>query len=103
MQPMKVYVDFQNADPQALRLNAAGTLCDLSLQHIALRTGLQLMLYCDDLTDAGEPDELRALGDVEYSTEEQIWVARIDWSAIRRASEAAVETLKLAGGETQVG
>ena len=83
MQVMKVYADFQNADPQGrLRLNCAGTLRDLSRQQIVLRNGLQLMLYSDDLSDVGEPEKLLALGDVEYSTEEQLWVAKIDWAAI---------------------
>ena len=54
--------------------------------------------------DAGAPDELLAKGEVEYSTEEQLWVARIDWSAIKRASELGVEASKIVGGgQTQVG
>ena len=105
MQAMKVYVDFQNADAQGrVRLNTAGTLRDISRQQVGLRTGLQLMLYSDDLTEAGDHDELQVLGEVEYSSEEQLWVARIDWSAISHVAEAGIEALKIAGrGETRVG
>lgn len=84
----RVYVDFQNADAKRrLRLNAAGTLDDLARQKVQLRDGLLLDLYSDDTDDGGAIDELRAVGRVEFSQDEQVWVAAIDWAAVRHASD----------------
>jgi hypothetical protein len=70
-----VYVDLQNADTHGrLRLNCIGTILDLSRQKISLREGLELTLYDEDLEVEGE---------VLFSPEEHIWVAVIDWEAIR--------------------
>jgi len=70
-----IFADFQNADPRGrLRLNCAGTINDLAAHGIELREGLPLELY---------DDELAANGIVEYSEEEGVWVATIDWNAIR--------------------
>jgi len=84
----KVYADFHNADAHGrLRLNCVGTLEDLSRQRIELHEGLLLTLYADDLDDKGRLDELLADGVVGYSEDEHGWVATIDWSAIRHASD----------------
>jgi hypothetical protein len=73
----RVYADFHNADAEGrLRLNCVGTTKDLARKQVVLRPGLLLTLYSDD-----------AGGVVEYSEAEQCWVARVDWSAIRHASE----------------
>jgi hypothetical protein len=73
----KVFADFHNADPKGrLRLNCVGTLQDLSRQGITLKPGLSLRLY-------GE--ELEVDGVVQFSEDEQLWVAVIDWPAIRGA------------------
>ncbi len=70
-----VFVDFQNADTQGRpRLNCAGTLDDLTHQRITLQDGLALTLYSEDL----EVDGL-----VKYSSNENLWVACIDWNEIR--------------------
>lgn len=75
-----VYADLQNADTQGrLRLNCIGTIRDLSRQKIVLREGLELTLYDEDLEVEGE---------VRFSAEEQIWVAVIDWEAIRTNQSA---------------
>jgi len=75
MNKPRVYADFHNADPQGrLRLNCVGTVQDLSRQQIKLREGLELTLYSE---------ELEVKGQVQYSSEENIWVAAIDWDAIR--------------------
>jgi hypothetical protein len=87
MRRPKVYVDFHNADSQGrVRLNCTGTEEDLSRQQIELRKGLPLTLYSDDLDERGQPDELLVDG-VVSSSEEQCWVAVIDWSAIHHASD----------------
>ena len=84
----KIYADFHNADSLGrLRLNCVGTVEDLARQQIELRGGLILTLYSEDLDAAGQPDELLADGVVSFSKEDQCWVATIDWSAIRHASD----------------
>lgn len=71
----KVYADFHNADARGrLRLNCVGTVEDLARHQIVLRDGLLLSLYSE---------ELEVEGQVQYSTDENLWVAVIDWNAIR--------------------
>jgi hypothetical protein len=71
----KVFADFHNADAKGrLRLNCIGTVEDLAQQQIVLRDGLSLILYSEDLEVEGV---------VQYSTDENVWVAIIDWNAIR--------------------
>lgn len=85
----KVYADFHNADSSGrLRLDCVGTVEDLARQQIELREGLALTLYADDLDAEGRLDELLAEGVVSFAEKEQCWVATIDWSAIRHASDA---------------
>ncbi len=82
MDKPRVFADFHNADIQGrLRLNCIGTVEDLAHQQIALRDGLLLTLYSEDL----EVDGL-----VRYSTEENLWVAVIDWNAIRRVESESI-------------
>src|SRR3954451_3395293 len=84
----KVYADFQNLDDEnRLRLTCAGTTKDLQRQGIQLRDGLVLTFCTDDADDAGNPDEMRVEGRVHYDARQQCWVAVIDWSAVRHASE----------------
>lgn len=84
----RVYADFHNADAEGrLRLNCVGTTKDLARKQVVLRPGLLLTLYSDDADADGNSDDLEVGGVVEYSEPEQCWVARVDWSAIRHASE----------------
>ena len=72
-----LYVDFMNADPQGrIRMNCVGTSEDLDRQNISLRDGIRIVVH---------DDELEADGEVSFSKDEQIWVARIDWNALRPA------------------
>lgn len=72
----RIFADFHNADVQGrLRLNAIGTVEDLSRQQVALFDGLSATFYSE---------EIEADGRVRYSSTENIWVAEIDWDAIRR-------------------
>ena len=74
----KAFADFHNADTQGrLRLNCIGTIEDLARQHIILRDGVCLTLYSE---------ELEVEGVVEYSTDEHLWVAVIDWSMVGNAT-----------------
>lgn len=82
MSTPRVYADFHNADIQGrLRLNCVGTVEDLARQQIVLRDGLLLTLYSE---------ELEVEGRVQYSTEENLWVAVIDWDAIREGGAELV-------------
>ena len=66
-----------------LRLNCIGTLEDLARQQISLRDGRPFVLYSEDL----EID-----GVVRYSAEENLWVAVIDWDAIREQPSIVFQT-----------
>lgn len=79
MRSPRVYADFHNADALGrLRLNCAGTARDLAQQHIELHDGLRLTVYSEDL---------EADGRAQYSPEEKLWVAVIDWNAIRESED----------------
>jgi hypothetical protein len=68
MRQYKVFVDFNNTDDRGrIRLDTPGTIDDLCDQGIELVEGLELTLYQVDV-------EMKAV--VEYSLEEQQWVAR---------------------------
>jgi hypothetical protein len=76
-----VYADLQNADIKGrLRLNCVGTMQDLARQGILLRDGLKLTVY---------NEESKVDAKVMYSEEEHLWVAVIDWKAIRAREESA--------------
>ncbi len=75
MTTRRVFADFHNADTQGrLRLNCIGTIEDLAHQQLVLQEGVRLTLYSE---------ELEAQGVVHYSTDENMWVAVIDWRAIQ--------------------
>ncbi|WP_225225505.1 hypothetical protein [Komarekiella delphini-convector] len=79
----KVFADFQNADAEKrLRLNCIGTIEDLANQSIELQDGQLLTLYSEDL----EVD-----GVVQFSEEEKLWVAAIDWERIRQVEDLVVQ------------
>ena len=75
----KIFADFHNADDKGrLRLNCVGTIEDLSRQNIKLQDGQLLTLYSE---------ELEADGVVQYSEEESLWMAAIDWQMIREVED----------------
>lgn len=79
----RVFADFHNADVQGrLRLNCIGTIEDLAHQHIELQDGRLLTLYSEDLEVEGV---------VQYSQEENVWVATIDWDRIRQVEDLVVQ------------
>ena len=45
-----------------------------------------MVLYTDVADDDERPDELYGLGVVQYDEQQKVWVAEIDWNAIRHAS-----------------
>jgi hypothetical protein len=77
-----IFADFMNADEQGrLRLICVGTIEDLGRLGLRLANGLSVIV--------NDHDELEADGEVVFSTDEQIWVAKIDWKAIRHISRPA--------------
>ena len=71
----RVFVDFNNSDRQGrIRLNTVGALQDLNRLGIILREGTKMIL-CSL--------ELQTEGTATYSTEEGLWVARVDWGHIQ--------------------
>jgi hypothetical protein len=83
MNTPRIFADFHNADNQGrLRLNCIGTVEDLAHQNIELQDGKLLTLYSEDL---------EVQGVVQYSTEEYLWVAAIDWNAIKQMDDLAVQ------------
>ena len=80
MNAPRVYADFHSADAKGrLRLNCVGTVQALARQRVVLKEGLCLTLVSEDL----EVD-----GRVQFSLDENIWVAVIDWEAIRETALA---------------
>lgn len=78
----RVFADFHNADVEGrLRLNCIGTIEDLARQNIQLQDGQLLTLYSE---------YLEVQGVVKYSSNENIWVAAIEWNAIKEIEEFAV-------------
>lgn len=83
MAPPTIYADFNNADANGrVRLNCAGTVSDLSRLGVVLREGMAVVLSDDDLA---------ADGRVEFSADERIWVAAVDWTAVRPSAGEPVE------------
>lgn len=83
MDKSRVFADFHNADSQGrLRLNCTGTIEDLARQKIWLQDGQELTLYSEDL----EVD-----GVVKYSTQENLWVAVINWDRIKQQEDVLVQ------------
>ncbi len=83
----RIFADFHNADEQGrLRLNCVGTIEDLSRQNIKLQNGKLLTLYSE---------ELEVDGAVQYSEEESLWVAVIDWKQIRQVDDIILSNSSL--------
>lgn len=77
-----VTADFNNADPLGrVRLNTVGSLESLARSGLRLADGLAIRVH---------DDELEADGVVTYSAEEGMWVAAIDWTAVRQIPHAAL-------------
>ena len=66
-----------------MRLNCIGTVEDLARQNIELQDGQLLTLYSEDL---------EVNGVVRYSQEENLWVATINWNAIKESENLVVQT-----------
>jgi hypothetical protein len=84
----KIYADFNNLDDHnCLKVTCAGTRSDLDRLGVQLQEGLELTFCMDDADDQGQPDELRVLGKVTFSTGDLCWVADVDWASVRHESD----------------
>ncbi|MCC3415025.1 MULTISPECIES: hypothetical protein [unclassified Microcoleus] len=87
MRHPRIFADFHNADEQGrIRLNCVGTIEDLSCQNIKLQNGKLLTIYSE---------ELEVDGAVQYSEEESLWVAVIDWKQIRQVDDIILSNSSL--------
>ena len=59
---------------------------DLAGKQIHLRNGLSLTLYSDDADRDGRDCELQTEGVVQFSPDEQIWVATIEWQDLHQVA-----------------
>ena len=88
MSQIRIYADYLKTDSRGrLMLVCYGTKRDLELHGIELREGLSLTFYTDDGDEQGNPDDLLVDGIVSYDEVDKHWVARIDESTFRYASE----------------
>jgi hypothetical protein len=86
----RVYVDFMKRDhSDRVLLTTLGTQQDLQRLGIALRPGLELRVYSDDLADDGSDNPLLAEGVAEYDDEAQRWVLRLNKGSLRHRSDPA--------------
>lgn len=65
-----------------LRLNCVSTIQDLASQNVELCNGQLLTLY---------NEELEVDGVVQYSQEENLWFATIDWNEIRQQQDLVMQ------------
>jgi hypothetical protein len=71
----KMFADFNNADEKGrVRLNTTGSMESIQKTNLQLVPGLKILL--DD------EEGLSTVGDLEFSEDEKIWVAKIDWNAL---------------------
>ena len=69
----KLYADFLNTDESGcVRLNTNGSLSDIKLVGDKFKENIWVLLSDDQ--------ELNVYGRTQYSAEENIWVAKINWN-----------------------
>lgn len=72
-----ITADFNNADVLGrLRLSIVGAARDFQRLGLSPENGMQIVV--------NDNEGLEADAEVVYSDDEHIWVAKIDWNAIRR-------------------
>ena len=91
-----IWVDFNAASQRSPRrrqpawlvpLDYPGTTSDLARYGITLVDGLPLVLFSYDATEAGDPDDLVALGVAERDRRSGRWVARFQVSRLCHQSD----------------
>jgi len=83
----RIWVDFMARDQSGrVPLDFPATVADLNANSVDLFTGMRLVLYTDDATDAADPDDLVTIGNVEFDSATRRWWARYDWQDLVHAS-----------------
>jgi hypothetical protein len=90
--PLKVWADFNGLFGELLCLSHGDTSTDEHGTRIALRAGMKLTAFDQDLDDEGNRDDLVATGVVERSPRRlrcngSRWVLRIDENGVRNESD----------------
>jgi hypothetical protein len=71
----RIYADFHNADRKGrVRLNTNGSIRDIAQKNIKLEEGKKIIL--------DSKDGIVTIGTLTFSTDENMWVAKIDWDKI---------------------
>lgn len=83
----RLWVDFNNMSEEGVRLNCKGTLDEIERKLIKLVNGLEIIVWDDDINDAGIVDNLSVKAIVKYSEIEKIWVAAFDSKDLMHDSE----------------
>jgi hypothetical protein len=90
-QKPRIYADFNkwNGDGASrwLILTCQGTAQDLAKYNLQFEEGLEATFYMDDGDRFGNPDDLEADGYCHFDSQNNYWIGKIDWNAIRHASD----------------
>jgi hypothetical protein len=90
--PLKVWADFNGLFGELLCLSHGDTSTDEHGSKVALRAGMKLTAFTEDLDENGNRDDLTASGTVEASPRRlrcngSRWVLRIDENGVRNESD----------------
>lgn len=89
----RIWVDFMKTDDsRRIALTTFGTRQDLTKYGIALREGMVLHVYSDDVDENGRPDNLLAEGVVHFDAVRKRWVLAIDWNRLVHESDSPPAT-----------
>jgi len=83
----KLWVDFQNAGHEGVRLICTGAVKELHDKAIKLHEGLQLIVWQDDEDSNGKADNLMVEAVVKYSFKDKCWVAQFDENKLMHESQ----------------
>lgn len=82
-----LWVDFQNAGKDGVRLICKGTLDEISEKGLTLHEGLQLIIWTEDQDDDGKPDNLVVNAVIKYSTIDGCWIAQFNVDDLKNESQ----------------
>jgi hypothetical protein len=88
-----LWVDFQNAGFEGVRLICKGTLDELRQKNLTLHDGLKLLIWTEDQDDDGKEDNLLVEAVVKYSDVDRCWVASFDADKLMNESQRKEESL----------
>ena len=82
-----LWVDFQNAGYDGVRLICSGTLKELKEKNIELKGGLQLLIWSNDEDENGRKDNLLVEAVVKFSDFDNCWIAEFDEKNLKYESQ----------------